>query len=140
MPIDSTKWRQRWRCTSTTIALGERRGTFVCVAKRHYSDERTRVVLVDVGKGSESAPILLDEWLRGLVDELPAVEGEPAAFEPRLWRKPLGSSSGRLARHKIFGDGRVLTESGKGPTRKVKVDFPKFGLKLLQARFLEFLD
>ena len=53
---------------------------------------------------------------------------------------PESTRSGRRVHHKVFGEGWLLSETGSGPTRKVKVDFPKLGLKLLQARFLEFLD
>ena len=72
--------------------------------------------------------------------ELPAVPGEPPVFSPELTRVLPGGSDGTRVRHKVFGEGRVYVEIGDGPTRKVKVEFPGHGLKLLQARFLEYLD
>jgi hypothetical protein len=57
----------------------------------------------------------------------------------RLVRVALPPGEGRRVRHRSWGEGRVLAEHGEGPTRKVKAEFPGVGLKVVQARFLEFL-
>jgi len=82
-------------------------------------------------------PTSLEEWLLSFRSGKSAAR---ASFVPRLTRVLPGGSSGRPVRHPVFGDGRVFLESGSGPTRRVKVDFPKVGLKVIQARFLTFLD
>jgi hypothetical protein len=70
-----------------------------------------------------------------------ASAGADPHFIPRLVQPmPESSMSGRRVRHPKFGEGKALREIGDGPTRKVQVDFPGWGLKLLQARFLEFLE
>lgn len=66
-----------------------------------------------------------------------------ASDEPltvRLVRTLVPEGPGQRVRHKVWGIGKVLAEDGEGPTRKVKADFPRLGLKVVQARFLEFLD
>lgn len=90
------------------------------------------------GKGEREVD--LAAWLRGLASETPSTS-PPAPFEPVLVAtQPESTMAGRRVRHKVFGVGKALKESGTGPTRKVQVDFPGRGLKLLQARFLEYLD
>jgi len=82
-------------------------------------------------------------WLAERLDALGNPDREPddPDFLPRLIQPmPESSMSGRRVRHPKFGEGKALREIGDGPTRKVQVDFPGWGLKLLQARFLEFLD
>ncbi len=87
---------------------------------------------------------VLDGWIathRQLHPEAPDFEsGLAATFHPRAVASLPGGSDGRPVMHKKFGEGRVLVETGDGPLRKVKVDFPEYGLKVLQARFLTFLD
>jgi hypothetical protein len=88
-----------------------------------------------------SEQFLLSEWLRKQAASADAAAAAPAEFRARLTvPMPESSMSGRRVRHKKFGDGKALREIGDGPTRKVQADFPGWGLKLIQARFLEFLD
>jgi hypothetical protein len=42
-------------------------------------------------------------------------------------------------RHRQFGEGVVLRQSGTGDGLKIEVEFPEAGRKVLLARFLEFL-
>jgi len=112
----------------------ERPGTFLCIAKRGVASPLVRWS-VD-GGGLE--PVVLADWLAARAGDPP-----PGADELRvqiLPSRPESTLAGRRVRHKVFGDGRALREIGTGPDRKVQVDFPGRGLKLLQARFLEFLD
>lgn len=87
-----------------------------------------------------SVPFDLAAWIERQAHAV----GDPATAEPLAARlvafQPESTLSGKRVRHKIFGEGRALSETGTGPLRKVKCDFPGRGLKLLQARFLEFLD
>lgn len=125
---------RRRRARGDLIAFGAARGLFHCVEKREVPRERTEVVEYDADGGGERRMDLAD-WLR----ERGAEPGtEP--FTPTLAARMPESYQGRTVRHKVFGEGKLLSESGSGPTRKVKVDFPGVGLKLLQARFLEFPD
>jgi hypothetical protein len=84
----------------------------------------------------------LSAWL----DEMRHAHGPApteASAQPlvaRLVRSLAPEGPGRRVLHKVWGIGRVLAEHGEGPTRKVKADFPKLGLKVVQARFLEFVD
>ena len=106
--------------------------------------------LVEIGeRGAVRSQQPLAEWLRARFGGAPAgsasgaaaTAGEASRFRPRLVARALESSAaGRRVRHATFGEGRVLTEIGTGPTRKVKAEFPGRGLVLLQARFLTFLD
>jgi len=43
----------------------------------------------------------------------------------------------RRVRHKLFGEGTVLREIDAGAQRKLEVDFPGVGKKLLLERFVE---
>ncbi len=117
---------------------------FYCVEK---SNATTTTLVVFNPDGKTMTRLPLAQWLAQRIDELPppattAGELTPKLGEltPKLVREMPGAPSGRRARHKKFGEGRVLREIGTGPQRKVQVAFPNLGLKLLQARFLEFLD
>jgi hypothetical protein len=86
----------------------------------------------------ELTPTSLEAWIAG---EL-ASRGLQPTPGARLCvalarRRPV--ATGRRARHARFGEGVVLIDKGTDPLRKVTVDFPGYGLKVLQARFLEFL-
>lgn len=96
------------------------------------------------GTRGESERVNLDDWLD---DQIRLLGGDPSApptpdpaFVPRIRRPPAEVPGGRRVRHATFGEGTVLQEVGEGPTRKLKVDFPGRGLKLLQAKFVEYLD
>ena len=80
------------------------------------------------------------EWLQEQAT-LRAVDlqGPATPFTPRLVLDALPEGEGQRVRHAKWGIGRVLADHGEGPTRKVKAEFPSLGLKVVQARFLEFL-
>ncbi len=105
-------------------------GVILCVRK----SERT-LVQFDLHDGSERDHDLA-AWLETLAPgaDAPPLHARLVAFQPE------STMAGRRVRHSKFGEGKALREIGTGPTRKVQVDFPGRGLKLLQARFLEFLD
>lgn len=68
---------------------------------------------------------------------------EPPSAEPlavRLVRAPKPEPEGPRVRHKKWGVGQLMTSEGSGERRKIKVAFPSVGLKVLNARFVEFLD
>jgi len=44
---------------------------------------------------------------------------------------------GALVRHKIYGVGQIQDGSGRGPDRKLSIDFPGHGRKTIVARFVE---
>lgn len=106
------------------------RDVILCVRK----PERT-LVSFDVTDRSERDHDLA-AWLEGMAPgaDAPPLHARLVAFQPE------STMAGRRVRHAKFGEGKALREIGTGPTRKVQVDFPGRGLKLLQARFLEFLD
>ncbi len=79
----------------------------------------------------------LAAWLESMAP--PAADTAPLRARLVAYQ-PESTMAGRRVRHATFGDGKALREIGTGPTRKVQVDFPGRGLKLLQARFLDFLD
>jgi hypothetical protein len=114
--------------------------TFLCVEKREQSSASTELFLLDCRGGSRVGVALL-AWLSSHVEELPSAGSSPAKDVARLVRPEAESTAaGVRVHHKIFGNGRALSERGTGDTRKVTVDFPGKGLKLLQGRFLEYLD
>lgn len=121
------------------VGMGDA-GTFLCVElhPRRGSDG-TQLVRHDIHGGGQRT-VALAAW----IDERAAGCPEAAApFAPCIapaMTESYNNPSARRVRHPLFGEGRVLAESGSGPTRKVKADFARVGLKLLQARFLEFLD
>lgn len=85
----------------------------------------------------------IDLWLEEMIEAHGGGRSDPADATPlraRLVRAVLPEGPGERVRHRAWGEGKVLAEDGDGPTRKVKVDFPGQGLKVVQARFLEFLD
>ncbi len=118
------------------VGIGLYKNIYVCVEKSNATT--TTLVLFDPDDKSTTR-VALNGWVESYLAEQPAT---PAAgeFKPTLVREMPGTPSGRRARHKKFGEGRILSETGTGPTRKVQVAFPNIGMKLLQARFLEFID
>jgi hypothetical protein len=115
--------------------------TFLCVDLRSgRSPTGTTELLVHDGESGRQHPLSLAAWIDERAAGCPATD---APFAPRVapaMTESYNAASARRVRHRVFGEGRVLSEHGDGPTRKVKADFPRAGLKLLQARFLEFLD
>jgi hypothetical protein len=109
---------------------------WLCVRKGAQPAEGTELLVFDADEETLTGTTPLVDWLAEKAPE--GAEGAP--FEPVLVRKLPAGSPGQRVRHKTFGDGKVLKEVGSGPNRKVQVDFPGRGLKLLQARFLEFVD
>ena len=88
-------------------------------------------------KGSTTGT--LTQWLLARFPRAREV-APPSAFEPRLVRHaPTVDAPGPQARHPRWGVGTVMAEDGHGPQRKIKIAFPGHGLKVVQARFLEFL-
>lgn len=121
------------------IGVGrEADGTCICVPMRARDGSGTVLHFFDPTSKRVERRVPLLEWLRGALGERSAADVEP--FSPALVAPLLESQSGVRVHHAVFGEGRVLTETGSGPERKVKVDFPRVGLKLLQARFLEWPD
>jgi|GEM_PF-6865328 len=135
MVIAHTGELQRRGARGDLVGVGydERAEEFVCVTKS--TAETTTLVLFDPDDRSTTRVALL-EWLQERAPGGPVDE----EFAPKLHREMPGTPSGRRARHKTFGEGRILKEDGTGPTRKVQVAFPNIGMKIVQARFLEFLD
>lgn len=120
------------------------RGDFIGVAtdpdgawaidKRGAAGGPTRLSRIEDGDVVETLEI--EPWVRRLAGD---ADGPPETFA--LHRKPpMADTPGRPIMHKKFGRGTAFAESGVGPTRKVTCDFPGLGLKIIQARFLEFLD
>lgn len=124
----------RRRARGDLVGFGAAKGVFYCIEKREVPRARTEVIEYDAENRAERR-VDLRAWLRER-------GAEPAAqpFVPALAARMPESYQGRRVRHKVFGEGKLLSESGTGPTRKVKVDFPGVGLKLLQACFVEFLE
>ena len=99
-----------------------------------------RIALYDADRKSLKSDGLAD-WIvrRFELDE--ASLPDSGSMTVRLIRHVLVTDDGKTrVRHAKWGEGLVLAEHGEGPTRKVKADFPGLGLKVVQARFLEFLD
>lgn len=112
---------------------------WLCVRKGEQPPEGTALFKYDADDGSTFRVPLVD-YLEACLGEAGTAEPAAGAFEPVLVRRLPAGSPGQRVRHATFGEGKVLKETGSGPTRKVQVDFPGRGLKLLQARFLEYLD
>lgn len=88
-------------------------------------------------------PRSIEAWLDEVIATCHEGKGGPPGaepFRPRLVRAALPPGGGQRVRHPKWGEGHVLAEHGEGPTRKVKAEFPGVGLKVVQARFLDFLD
>ncbi len=122
--------------------------SFCAVPKAEASPEESTVVGYD-GAGGEMRRLGFRPWLETRVEALraslehpPLVDPEASkTFVPRLVRRSLPEgSSGRRVRHPRFGEGLVMLEQGRGPTAKVRVEFPGLGIKTIQARFLEYLE
>ena len=94
--------------------------------------------------GGDGSPTTMScwQWIDRLATETVGDDpGTDAGFEPRLVAAVLESSrAGRRVRHKVFGEGLVLSDTGVGDARRVQVEFPGHRLKLLAARFVEFVD
>jgi hypothetical protein len=114
--------------------------TFLCVELHpRRGAGGTELVLHDVRDGRQRAVALAD-WIDERAAGCPDTD---APFTPSIapaMTESYHNPSARRVRHPVFGEGRVLAEFGSGSTRTVKADFARVGLKLLQARFLEFLD
>lgn len=87
----------------------------------------------------------LEQWLMQRFDladaDLRDATGSSVHPSVQLIRHVRPSHEGKTrVRHAKWGEGVVLAEDGEGPTRKVKAEFPGLGLKVVQARFLEFLE
>lgn len=94
-----------------------------------YEARRRTLVSSDVG-----------DWLSARAQDAGLSAGDRGAYVARLVRAERPEPEGRRVRHKKWGVGRLLTEEGEGPNRKVKAVFPNDGIKAVAARFLEFLD
>jgi hypothetical protein len=126
------------------VGLGRRGSLHYCVEKREVPGPSTELHLHDADERAGSR-MPLAAWVERLLAEARAAGGtvdcEADAFRPRLVARVLESTAtGRRVRHRVFGEGAVLAESGTGADRKVKAEFPGHGLKHLAARFVEFLD
>ena len=109
---------------------------FLCVKKRRQVAGHSELLEVDAVDGGHRVLTVLE-----LIEERGRNGNAAGEFAPRLYRPaPESTTYGRRVRHKVFGEGSLLSENGTGPNRRCKVDFPGKGLKLLQARFLEFVD
>ncbi len=115
---------------------------YLCLDKGAPTTRDARLVIYDVDDKT-GEDVRLADWLAARLDTHGGATppGDAREFTPRLVQPmPESSMSGRRVRHPKFGEGKALREIGDGPNRKVQVDFPGWGLKLLQARFLEFLE
>lgn len=98
-----------------------------------------RIAVFDAGRRAlDSFDVV--HWLSARASEAGYESDGEGRFEPRLVRAAKPEPEGRRVRHKKWGVGRLLTEEGEGPNRKVKVAFQNDGIKTLAARFLEFVD
>ncbi len=117
------------------VAIGKNDRDYVCVEKL----DRSPSLVVFVPDRQSFSTVLIGDWLAQHVDDS-AIDQGSSQFFPSLYKVPPMSSTGQRVRHNKFGEGLLLCEIGTGPTRKVKVDFPGVGLKVIQARFLDGLD
>ncbi len=79
-------------------------------------------------------------WLGDRAEEAGVEPVEAPPLVASLVRAARPLPEGRRVRHGKWGIGRVMTEEGNGPNRKVKAVFVEVGVKAVAARFLEFLD
>ncbi len=129
------------RVRGDLIGVGRWGDLFLCVEKRQRvpAPGCELVILDPDDKTSET--VALASWLSQRLEERgSASPRDVSAFAPRIVRPLPAASSGKKVRHAKFGEGNVLREIGTGPLRKLQIDFPTFGLKMLQARFVEYLD
>lgn len=140
--------------TGDIVGLGKEGDDYLCLEKGGEEGPSARLTIFDVErKGRARTPFM--DWLEGIISQRAAAmglspdeatspydDGESGeeGFRPRVVRRLPAGSPGEQVLHKTFGTGRVLREIGSGPTRKVQVDFPGKGLKLIQARFLQWLE
>lgn len=120
------------------IGLGEiEPGLYAVLGKGTQPETGSVIKLVD-SDDDEVRSFSVLEYVR---TQGGAQDGDAGQFRPVLFRPaPESTTYGKRVVHKVFGEGSLLSEVGNGPTRKCKVDFPGHGLKVLQARFLEFPD
>ena len=118
------------------VAIGKRDKVFVCVEK---NDTGEHLVFFDTDRVRFSKQEIAT-WLQGFLEGQECAPNVDQFFQPCLYKKPPMTGDGVRVSHKKFGEGYLLCEIGTGPTRKVKVDFPGIGLKVIQARFLEGLE
>jgi hypothetical protein len=133
-----TKAAHQFPVQRDLVALG-RDGTslFVGFVRGRDAD---RIAVYDSDRKSLK-PDDLTGWLLRRFELDEASLPDSPALTLRLVRHVLPTDDGKpRVRHAKWGEGLVLAEHGEGPTRKVKADFPGLGLKVVQARFLEFLD
>ncbi len=134
------------RVRGDLIGIGRAgRNAFYCIDKSAPTTATTSMLRYDTDDKRGESHQLLDWLERKAAAMEPAatparsLPGEEPSFELTKF-VPESTAVGRRVRHVKFGEGRALREIGTGPTAKVQVDFPGLGLKLMQARFLEFLD
>lgn len=108
------------------------------IDKRTAAADHTELLRFAGGEKRVAERFSLLEFLRRVAGNLRTTG---AAFEASLHRPaPMSAAPGRVVEHKVFGRGTAFSEKGDGPTRKVTCDFPGRGLKVIQARFLTFID
>lgn len=138
--VGHTGGLHRFGTRGSLVALGHAaEREWYCIETPVSPKVPTRIVVYDAEARKARPAVPLLDWLRATLGDADASGVEP--LRPSLAARLLESTAaGVRVRHATFGEGRVLTEQGTGPTRRVKVEFPGIGLKLLQARFLEFLE
>jgi hypothetical protein len=120
------------------VGLGVDDGHALALSLRAPEVDTTILYRVDLETGSGERWQSLESFIVTLAAAAP--ESPTLDFRPLLERAPPGGSSGKRVRHPTFGEGRVFLEIGSGAEKKLKVDFPKVGLKTLLARFVEYID
>jgi hypothetical protein len=139
--IGTTGWLREHRVRGDLVGVGTAgAGAFLCVELHpRRGSGGTNLVVHDVHDGHQHT-VALAAWIDERAAACPDTDAPFAPSIAPAMTESYHDPSARRVRHPVFGEGRVLAESGSGPTRKVKADFARVGLKLLQARFLEFLD
>jgi hypothetical protein len=139
--VGMTGWLREHRVRGDLIGVGvASAGTFLCVELHpRRGGDGTELVLHDVHTGRQST-VALAAWIDERAAGCPDTDAPFAPSIAPAMTESYNNPSARRVRHPLFGEGRVLAEFGSGPTRKVKADFARVGLKMLQARFLDFLD
>jgi len=139
--VGTTGWLREHRVRGDLVGVGVADAdTFMCVELHpRRGGDGTELVLHDV-HGGRQRRVALAAWIDERAAGCPDTDAPFAPSIAPAMTESYNAPSARRVRHPLFGEGRVLSESGSGPTRKVKADFARVGLKILQARFLEFLD
>jgi hypothetical protein len=148
-------------CPQTRLAIGREAVSevFLCV-KRHADPKRESILeLYDRSNGSTQRQPLA-EWLRDRLDFAVAdlavhhanaesrvrVGGTECerieTFRPGIATRKVAvaDEGGRRVRHKTFGEGVVVREVAIAPERKIEIEFPAVGRKVLLERFIEYVD